>query len=733
MLKEELLRRLEKVRLTRAKKLGYELPEDIIRKNEKPLYEEGVSIILPTYKGEVVIQKCLESLASQTLDASLFEVIVVINGEKDNTEKLINKLIDEKQLTNFKVVIIDEAGASIARNKGIALASRQYCTFIDDDDYFSSNFLEEMYKLANQDTIVISQIHNVEPDGKLQASNPINRQILKSVISKQHPYYKLHTVLTINACKLIPTMYLQKYRFNETLRSGEDIAFFTELVVKNDFNYVLAPLTKQVVYYRTLRENSISRQAMTFDFNVKQRADVIALLNDLLADEDISFSKRDFIERKINAQGSFVKKYHEAHPDEYDRIINELVEKKLIYFPYHLINNDRVERLVVSYCFPPYNDTAGNVMAKRMREAGKVSDVVYNTMDRVRNKSYSLNKMVDDLINVRVPIKSPSSFSNWKDIKTFVDMGMNEINELVKKNGVHKEVFSRAMWVASHFLAYQYKIKHPETKWIAEFSDPLLYDIEAKKRQVDITDNDYIKAMEDNVKKAGMPVPTNNNLFFWCEYLPYVFADELIFTNKHQLQYMMDVFPIEEIKEVIKEKAIIEPHPTLPERYYHLEEFDYPLLSGEHVNLAYFGNFYSKRNLNDIFEGLKLSKDHVKKRVLIHVFTSKPDELSEQLQDDPLEDNIIVNGYVDFYKFLNLCTKFDCLIVNDSTTKDNKEINPYLPSKLSDYSGSGSDIWGIYEEGSILSKSEQVTFLSPLNDFKAAAGVYEQLVNKKFS
>lgn len=733
MLKEELLRRLNKVRLTRAKKLGYELPEDIIRKNEKPLYEEGVSIILPTYKGEALIQKCLESLASQTLDPSLFEVIVVINGEKDNTEKLINQLIDDKQLTNIKVISIDEAGASIARNKGITLASRQYCTFIDDDDYFSNNFLEEMYKLAKQDTIVVSQIYNVEPDGKLQTSNPINRQILKSVISKQHAYYKLHTVLTISACKLIPTMYLQKYRFNETLRSGEDIAFFTELFVKNDFNYVLAPITKQVVYYRTLRENSISRQAMTFDFNIKQRADVISLLNNLLEVDDLPFSKRDFIERKINAQGSFVKKYYDEHPDEYDRIIDELASRKFIYFPYHLINQERVERLVVSYCFPPYNDTAGNVMAKRMREAGKVSDVVYNTMDRVRNKSYSLNKMVDDLINVRVPIKSPSSFSNWKDIKTFVDMGMKEIEELVKKNGVHKEVFSRAMWAASHFLAFQYKMKHPESKWIAEFSDPLLYDIEAKKRHVDITDNDYIKMMEENVKKAGMPVPNTNNLFFWCEYLPYVFADELIFTNKNQLQYMMDVFPIAEIKDVIKKKAIIDPHPTLPDKYYHMEEFNYPLLSEEHVNLAYFGNFYSKRNLNDIFEGLKLSKDNVKDRVLIHVFTSKPDELSEQLQNDPLEDNVIVNGYVDFYKFLNLCTKFDCLIVNDSTTKDNKEINPYLPSKLSDYSGSGTDIWGIYEEGSILSNSEQATFLSSLNDFEAAAGVYEQLVNKKFS
>ncbi|WP_299093781.1 glycosyltransferase family 2 protein [uncultured Metabacillus sp.] len=732
MLKQEIVKRLEKVRQIRAQKLGYESIEEGVRKKENPLYEKGISIILPTYKGENVIIKCLESLANQTLDASLFEVIVIINGEKDRTEDLINQFIAERQLENIKVVILEEAGASIARNKGIMMASRQFCTFIDDDDYVSSNFLEEMYNLADQNTVVISQIFNVEEDGKVQASNPINRQILKSVISKHSPYDKLYTVLTLNACKLIPTLYVQKYKYDESLQSGEDVVFFTELTVKNDLQYVVAPVTKKVVYYRTLRENSISRQAMTFDFNVSQRLECIAKLNELLSLDYISPIKRKFIQRKINAQSSFIQSYYEEHKEEYDRIINAITNKKFIYFPYNLLNHDRVEQLVVSYCFPPYNDTAGNVMAKRMRESGKVSDVIYNMMDKVRNKNVSLNQMVDDLINVRLPINSPSSFSHWAHIRKFVDLGMEGAEELVEKNGVHKQVFSRAMWAASHFLAYEYKMKYPQTKWIAEFSDPLIYDIEAKKRVVDITEPAYVKKLEAAVKKAGYPSPNDNSLFLWCEYLPYIFADELIFTNKNQFQYMMDMFPIEEVKPLIQQKAIIEPHPTLPEKYYHMEEFEYPLLSNEHVNVAYFGNFYSKRNLNDLFDGLKEATSEVKDRVLIHVFTSKPGELEEQLKNDPLEDSIIVNGFVDFYPFLNLCTKFDCLVVNDSTTKDNKPINPYLPSKLSDYKGSGTDIWGVYEEGSILSQSENITYLSPLNDAKEAAKVFEKMVLKKF-
>lgn len=196
---------------------------------------------------------------------------------------------------------------------------------------------------------------------------------------------------------------------------------------------------------------------------------------------------------------------------------------------------------------------------------------------------------------------------------------------------------------------------------------------------------------------------------------------------------MMDMFPIEEIKPIIKQKVVIEPHPTLPESYYHMEEFDYPLLSEDHVNVAYFGNFYSKRNLNDLFSGLKEAHADTQRKVLIHVFTAKPTELEDQLKNDPLEDSIIVNGFVDFYTFLNLCTKFDCLVVNDSTTKDNKPINPYLPSKLSDYKGSGTDIWGVYEEGSILGQSEGITYLSPLNDARAAGTVFDKMVAKKFS
>ena len=59
---------------------------------------------------------------------------------------------------------------------------------------------------------------------------------------------------------------------------------------------------------------------------------------------------------------------------------------------------------------------------------------------------------------------------------------------------------------------------------------------------------------------------------------------------------------------------------------------------------------------------------------------------------------------VPYLDFLSVSNNFDCLIVNDAQTKGFKWVNPYLPSKLSDYRGSNAAIWALFEEGSELEK-----------------------------
>ncbi|MCA1064605.1 glycosyltransferase (plasmid) [Rossellomorea sp. AcN35-11] len=722
MKRDAILTRLEDIKVTR-KKLNIYTPNASNIHTRESLHD-GISVIIPSYKGEDVISKCLESLLKQTIKKDLFEVIIVLNGEKDSTEKIVSDFKGKNNMNNIRLLYSEKPGASLARNVGISEAKREYSVFLDDDDYVSHNFLEEMYRLAKPNKVVVSQIIDVNQEYENQGNNPINNQLIKAVEKDKRDLMSLNMVATINACKLVPTRYIKEVEYDTKLRSGEDVVFFMTLFVKNELEIEVIPPANNAIYFRLLRENSVSRKAMSFDFNVVQRLMVIKELDKLFS-STTDINKSSLIKQKINAQSQFINRYIKEHPSERETVIKKVREYNLSYTPYSIINKGLADTLVISYCFPPYVDTAGTVMAKRILEANEAVDVVYNKMDNVRPKDMNLDKLVDHMIEERFPIPSYSSFSNWKAINEFAKSGIEKLNKSYSK------IYSRAMWPGSHFLAYEYKKKHPNVKWVAEFSDPLILDIHSKQRMSVIDDTTFIKNANHFIKKTtGLgPVKKEDNLFFWCEYLPYVLADELIFTNEHQLSYMVENFPIKEVRWLIKKKARIVPHPTLSKEFYHNRKSSYSL-DNEMTNVAYFGTFYKTRNLNVLFDGLENADKTTRNNIKLHIFTSNPKELKEELKGTGIENNIEVNPYVDYSEFLNLTTKFDCLVVNDAHTKAYKSVNPYLPSKLSDYIGSGTKIWGICEDGSILS-NYNLDFKSELGNTEQTTKVFRDIVNSK--
>lgn len=294
--------------------------------------KDGISVIIPTHKREKIITKCLDSLNKQTLSKSLFEVIIIINGEKDNTKSVINNFSLETGMDNIKVLEIDEGSASLARNEGILYASRKYSVFVDDDDYISENYLEEMYRYADDKTIVISQIVNVNQFGEENRNNTINLQIKLQESKKNYDFTNLDKVSTISACKLIPTSYIKNYQFDGELKSGEDIVFFTELFLNNDFKFKIVPTSKQTIYYRQMIPNSISRQNITFDFFVRQRLEVITRLDKILNKQNDE-KKIRFIKSKINAQFLFIENYFLKNPEEKEEIQSEINKYNLSYVP----------------------------------------------------------------------------------------------------------------------------------------------------------------------------------------------------------------------------------------------------------------------------------------------------------------------------------------------------------------------------------------------------------------
>ena len=113
-------------------------------------------------------------------------------------------------------------------------------------------------------------------------------------------------------------------------------------------------------------------------------------------------------------------------------------------------------------------------------------------------------------------------------------------------------------------------------------------------------------------------------------------------------------------------------------------------------------------------------------RFVLDIYTDNPVETRELVKLQHLEDTVRVHRYVPYLKFLNLTTKFDWLLVFDSESLGTHDGNPYLPSKLSDYLGSGSRVWAMAEPGSVLSRA-QVDIVSTLGDMAETQSILEML------
>lgn len=99
------------------------------------------SIIVPTYNREAFIGKTIASILAQT--HQLFEIIIVDDGSKDNTEAVVKDFGDPR--IHYYLKENGERGA--ARNYGIARAKGDYITFIDSDDVLYPNHFEEALKV----------------------------------------------------------------------------------------------------------------------------------------------------------------------------------------------------------------------------------------------------------------------------------------------------------------------------------------------------------------------------------------------------------------------------------------------------------------------------------------------------------------------------------------------------------------------------------------------------------
>lgn len=99
-----------------------------------------ISIIVPVYNAERYLHRCIESILAQTFKD--FELLLIDDGSKDNSGYICNEYAGKDE--RVKVWHKENGGVSSARNVGLDNVKGEWVTFVDSDDYISSNYFDNL-------------------------------------------------------------------------------------------------------------------------------------------------------------------------------------------------------------------------------------------------------------------------------------------------------------------------------------------------------------------------------------------------------------------------------------------------------------------------------------------------------------------------------------------------------------------------------------------------------------
>lgn len=220
-----------------------------------------ISVIIPTYKPDYYIWECLDSIKEQTLNKNLFEVLIILNGEKEPYHSDILNYIKKYKLENFKLLYTEQNGVSNARNIGLEVCKGNYIAFIDDDDYIDKDYLQNFYKILDKDSLFIANIKNFCEENK---ENVKKIKYIENDITTN--FFKYRKSFSYIGAKIISKNIIGSFKFNTKYKNGEDSLFMVE-ISKNIKQ--IKTSNENSIYWRRIRKNSANYQKKKYSYIIK--------------------------------------------------------------------------------------------------------------------------------------------------------------------------------------------------------------------------------------------------------------------------------------------------------------------------------------------------------------------------------------------------------------------------------------------------------------------------------
>lgn len=287
----------------------------------KPL----ISIIVPIYKVEPYLRRCLNSIVNQTY--TNLEIILVDDGSPDNCPQIC----DEYAAKDNRIIVIhkENGGLSDARNAGLDICKGEYVSFIDSDDYVDSNYIESLIEPTKKDSYdfiiadYLSSNEEIEPSHLSCKEGPIQSSltIISIYCNQQYPpsaWAKLYKRSFLDS---------NKFRFQKGLLFEDQLWSCTlACFAKNIY------IIHKQIYHYTIRTDSImqssdigfSKRLSSWCFILTQEENILSSYQESLKKEISSFFTIKITEA-LNTANRNRLQFHKAF-----QAITQSMNKKII-------------------------------------------------------------------------------------------------------------------------------------------------------------------------------------------------------------------------------------------------------------------------------------------------------------------------------------------------------------------------------------------------------------------
>lgn len=202
------------------------------------------SVIIPLYNKAPYVAKAIQSVLSQTFTD--YELVIVDDGSMDDSVAIASDIIEGH--SNCRLLSQENAGVSVARNHGVEKSQGDYLCFLDADDWWDTNFLEEMSHLIEDfpDAGIYGTNYTIVNETKHKtrvAKIGVEEGFVKGYVNYCRAYANtMYMPLTSISVAIPRPVFDEMAGFPKGIKLGEDFLLWIRIALKHNVAFLNRPL-----------------------------------------------------------------------------------------------------------------------------------------------------------------------------------------------------------------------------------------------------------------------------------------------------------------------------------------------------------------------------------------------------------------------------------------------------------------------------------------------------------